>query len=174
MRGGASVGCMSHLHPNGRMMADSPRSEWRVALLRAGEHRCALPLSSVSEVMRPQPVSELPNVPAYVRGVAIIRGRPTPVVDLGALLGESPIEATRLISLKTGPQPIALAVEAVDGIADLAVSSVTALPGLLSSVEADFASELAVLDGRLFAVLEASRLLSAEVWAACAAKAETA
>lgn len=71
----------------------------RGALLRAQERLCAFPLESVIEVMRPLPIEPLPDVPAYVLGASLVRGLPTPIVDLGALLGTLPIKLWRFVTV---------------------------------------------------------------------------
>jgi purine-binding chemotaxis protein CheW len=72
-------------------------------LCRGSSRLCALPLDSVAETMRPLPIEVLPGCPPFVRGVAVIRGRPTPVADLGVLLGAAdPPQPVRFVMLKTG------------------------------------------------------------------------
>jgi purine-binding chemotaxis protein CheW len=39
--------------------------------------------------MRPLPIKPIAGTPGFVRGVSIIRGAPTPVIDLKALLDNS-------------------------------------------------------------------------------------
>jgi purine-binding chemotaxis protein CheW len=48
---------------------------------------CAVPLTHVIETMRPLPIQQLAGVPSFIKGVAIVRGIATPVVDLSAVLG---------------------------------------------------------------------------------------
>ena len=47
---------------------------------------CALPLVHVLEVMRPLPLEKVEPAPAFLLGLAVIRGEPLPVVDVAALL----------------------------------------------------------------------------------------
>ena len=53
----------------------------------------ALPLAAVIEVVRPEPVAWIPNVPPFVLGVANFRGAVIPVVDGARLFGFRPGEA---------------------------------------------------------------------------------
>jgi chemotaxis signal transduction protein len=43
-------------------------------IVESSDIRCALPLESVVEIMRPLPLKHLPQAPAGVTGVALIRG----------------------------------------------------------------------------------------------------
>src|ERR1039458_916000 len=89
-----------------------PRS---ALLIRAGDRCCALDLLHVVEIMRPLPVDAVAHMPAFVRGLSIIRGAPTPVVSLAALLADSARPPTRFVVVRAGERQIALAVDAEIG-----------------------------------------------------------
>lgn len=138
-------------------------------LMRSGRRLCALPATHVEETMRPLPCEVLPDLPAFVRGVAIVRGRPTPVLDLRQLLGD-PADAppARLVTLKVDAQRRAgLLVDAVLGLHPRGASS-EGLPPLLQDAGVHVVAELARLDDRLLTVLRAGRLVPEEAWSAMA------
>ncbi len=60
-----------------------------VLVVMVGARACAFPLHHVAETMRPLPIEPVAGTPSFVRGVSVIRGMPTPVVDLKALLESS-------------------------------------------------------------------------------------
>jgi chemotaxis signal transduction protein len=68
----------------GRALETSP-----VFVVMVGARACAFPLHHVAETMRPLPIESVAGTPSFVRGVSVIRGVPTPVVDLKALLENS-------------------------------------------------------------------------------------
>src|SRR5580692_5756315 len=70
-------------------------------LCRVQARWCALPLRHVIETMRPLPTSPIPGAPAFVDGLAVIRGAPVPVVSLSRLLGATTTQATRLVCVRT-------------------------------------------------------------------------
>src|ERR1039458_10836110 len=88
-------------------------------LTRAGDRCCALNLLHVVEIMRPLPVDEVAHMPAFVRGLSIIRGAPTPVVSLAALLADSGGPPTRFVVVRAGEGQVALAVDAVVRVFEL-------------------------------------------------------
>ena len=57
-----------------------------VLVVMVGSRACAFPLHHVAETMRPLPIKRVAGTPGFVCGVSVIRGTPTPVVDLKALL----------------------------------------------------------------------------------------
>lgn len=133
-----------------------------VLTLRFGQCACAVPLAYVTEVMRPLPVEPLAGAPAGVSGVAIIRGRVTPVVDLGILFGAGAIARTgsaRLVALRVGDRAVALLVESVQAIRTLARGELESLPPLWQGAHPPAVAALGVVDRELLVVLEATRLL---------------
>jgi purine-binding chemotaxis protein CheW len=56
--------------------------------------RFGIDIMAVREIRAWSPVTRLPGVPEYVTGVVNLRGAVLPVVDLAALLGWTPTEAT--------------------------------------------------------------------------------
>ena len=51
-------------------------------------------IACIHTVLTPQPITAVPNVPAYVRGVMNLRGRILPVLDLRTRFGLPPLEPT--------------------------------------------------------------------------------
>lgn len=56
--------------------------------------RFGIDIMTVREIRAWSPVTRLPGVPDYVTGVVNLRGTVLPVIDLAALLGWAPTEAT--------------------------------------------------------------------------------
>ncbi len=134
-------------------------------LIRVGRVVCAMPLTSVIEVMRSMPLSSTPGAPAYALGLAVIRGEPVPVIDLGALLGLPSSNAlSRFVTLRVGARVAAIAVDDVLGVRDLAALRLEALPPVLDATGVNSVAEVGILDGDLLMVLEPLRELPAEVW----------
>ena len=133
-------------------------------LCRAQARWCALPLRHVIETMRPLPTSPIPGAPAFVDGLAIIRGAPVPVVDLSRLLGATTTQPTRLVCVRTERGRIALAVEHVHGVRLLASGSLHALPPLLQCADAQVVAAIGMLDAELLVVMQIARLVPEDLW----------
>jgi purine-binding chemotaxis protein CheW len=138
----------------------------RGLIVRLGAAVCFLPLADVIEIMRPRPVETLVGLPPYIRGVAIIRGAPVPVVDLGPVIGVSSPEArTRFVTLRLGPRSAALAVGGVVGVRDLDEEAVGEMPPLLRETSDDLIRTIGTLDAQLLVVLRAGRVVVGQgVW----------
>lgn len=130
-------------------------------LIRTGPYCCALPLSAVVETMRPLPIQKLENAPLGVIGVSIVRGTPTPVLDLAALLQEkSPSVYTRFVSLRLGQRTVALAVDTVIGLREFANSSqLPAIPPLVQEIRPEVIEAMTAVDSELVLVLKSAGLV---------------
>jgi purine-binding chemotaxis protein CheW len=122
--------------------------------------------------MRPLAVEPVSGVPAFVRGLAVIRGEPVPVVDAASLLGGDPPEgssgAGRFISLETAGRRLALAVDEVLGLADLDASSLAGWPSLLGEAQGRAVEWISCRGETLLLVLSCARLVPEEAWEALA------
>lgn len=138
-------------------------------LCRVGSVVCALPAEHVSETMRPLPVEPLAGMPAFIAGLAIVRGVPTPVVDLARLLGVSdPLPATRFVTIRIGDHHAAVAVDAVLGVRAVRGDALHELPPLLGDAGADAVDAVGALDANLVVVLRGARIVPPAVWDALA------
>jgi purine-binding chemotaxis protein CheW len=125
-----------------------------------GSHRFALPLPSVIETMRMLPIEAVAGAPALVRGLCIIRGAPTPVVDAAQLFDGEARACERLVTARTGRRIVAFAIDSVLGIQDFPADRKQQLPPLLRDV--DSITSIAALDDELVFFLQLARILPAD------------
>jgi len=142
----------------------------RFLVCQVGTRRCALPIDHVTETMRALPCEPLAGAPAFVLGVAVVRGCAVPVVDAGLLLGATPVGGARFVSLAVEGRTVALAVDAVLGVTPMADDAVHQLPPLLEVATGAVIEALGVLDSELLIVLRESRLVPESVWSLIAAR----
>lgn len=151
-------------------MVEAGGQSGTLALLvcRVGTRLCGIPLEHVLETMRPLSTEPLANLPDFVDGLALIRGRPTPVLATDRLLGAelAPRTPGRYVTIRLGERAVALAVDGVLGIRSIEQGRLAELPPLLRGSGHDALAELGTLDRQLLLVLEHSRLLPEPVWQA--------
>lgn len=128
-------------------------------ICRVRAQLCALPIEFAVETLRPLPIEPVTGAPHFVRGLAVIRGEPVPVVDAARLLGIPDSPLGRFVTIRVGLRRIALAVTSVPGIRPVATSALRAWPPLLHDAAADVVETIGLLDAELLLVLRGAKLL---------------
>jgi len=138
-----------------------------VLVVMVGTRACAIPLHHVAETMRPLPIQSVAGMPNFVRGVSVVRGTPTPVVDLKALLenSENSLSHGRFVSLKLEERQVVIGVDSVVGLKHLDSAQLGELPPLLRDVNTDLIESFGTRDAELLLVLRAAHIVPDEVWA---------
>jgi purine-binding chemotaxis protein CheW len=142
-----------------------------VLVVTVGARACAIPLLHVAETMRPLSIEPVAGTPAFVRGVSVIRGAPTPVIDLKALLENGEHSATfgRFVTLKVGERRVAIGVDGVVGSRNLDSAELGDLPPILRDVGADLIEAIGTRDAQFLVLLRTARIVPDAVWAVLAA-----
>ena len=129
-------------------------------LVRSGSIVCAIPVHEVAETMRPLPTDSIAGMPAFVRGLSIIRGRPTAVLDLTSLLEGSALGiVTRYVTLQNSERPVALAVEEVIGIQEIETEGLMSMGPLVDESRSNLVRHIGTLDDRVLMVLRDARVI---------------
>lgn len=115
-------------------MADpTPSPEGRFLTFRLKGQLYALPADEVAEVIRPPVVARVPQGPRSLMGLGNLRGTVIPVASGRGLLGHEEAPPLRAIVL-SGPAPVAVAVDDVEGLVSVA-------PGKIATDQAELARE---------------------------------
>src|SRR3954469_9299606 len=101
-------------------------------VFRAGPLLCALALDEVIETMRPLQTRPLAGTPAFVLGISVLRGVPTPVIDVARLLSGGDGETERYVAVCTERGAVALATGPIIGIRAIGADAAGAHPALLT------------------------------------------
>jgi purine-binding chemotaxis protein CheW len=134
-------------------------------LFRARARLCGVPVERLVETMRPLPAEPFVGAPSFVIGVARIRGAAVPVIDIGALLGSrEPRAPTRFLTLRLDDRRVALSVESVVGVRDLALEVWSDLPPLLAQADQPAVAAIGTLDAELLLSLETTRIVPDHLW----------
>lgn len=82
----------------------------------------------VVEIITNHPITALPLVPDYVRGIINLRGQIIPIVDIRLLLGQEPAEQNCIIILNIDDTMVGILVDTVQRMLDVPVDILLPAP----------------------------------------------
>ena len=121
-----------------------------------------LDITAIREIRAWSPVTRMPGVPAYVAGMANLRGSILPVIDLAARLGWDHAKASErhaIIVVQIGDNSCGLIVESVSDLVQLEDSTLQPPPGIGDAAITAFIEGLAPIDERMVMVLNLAALI---------------
>ena len=147
-------------------LVDAPRvvASSQFLTFSLGDETFALDIRSVREIIQHGPLTAVPLMPAFVRGVINLRGAVVPVIDLQARFGRAPAVAGRKTcvvifdALHDGERiELGLMVDAVSEVVDIAADAIEPPPQFGGTVRRDFIHGIGRLGGRFVVILEPAR-----------------
>ena len=135
----------------------------------------ALSILCIKEIIEYGPLTPVPMMPAWVRGVINLRGRVVPVVDLAVRFGQPATTATRrtcIIIVEAGSgeeqHDIGVVVEAVNKVLAIPAQDVEPPPAFGAHLRSEFLQGLGKVDGAFVILLNSERVLASEEMAVLA------
>ena len=134
-----------------------------------GDEVFALDIRSVREIIQHGPMTSVPLMPQFVRGVINLRGAVVPVIDLNARLGRDqavPGKKTCVVifdAQRDGERTeLGLMVDAVSEVVEIPAEAIEPPPGFGAAVSREFIRGIGKLDGRFVILLEPDRAFDIE------------
>jgi len=121
-----------------------------------------IPIAAVIEILGIQPITDLPEVPHWVRGVVNLRGRVVPVMDVRLRFGmpeRAYDDRTCIVVASMNGENVGLIVDAVREVVSIPPDKVTPPPSVGSSQANQYIHGLGMLGDRVVILLDAARLL---------------
>jgi len=126
------------------LAADLPKQEvvqsWSGIGFRLGQRRYVTPMEDIAEILPQPPCTGLPGVKSWVKGVANLRGRLLPVVDLCGFFGQSLTsqrKQQRILAIEQAETFVGLLVDEVFGMQYFLLDSFEEKPEELNSLDAN-------------------------------------
>ena len=141
------------------MQSTSEKRE--LVVFQLGEEEMGVEVGQVREIIRVSRITPLPRSPAFIKGVANIRGQIVTIIDLAEKLG-LPSEAGegRIIVMELKGNTVGVMVSAVSEVLQLSPAEIQP-PTLLSGsgIELDYLTGIANMDGRLIILVDLEKIL---------------
>lgn len=133
-----------------------------------GEEVFAMDIRTVREIIQHGPMTTVPLMPGFVRGVINLRGAVVPVIDLHARFGRPParvgkktciviFDAVRQIEGQAERVELGLMVDAVSEVIDIAAAQIEPPPNFGTTVKRDFIRGMGKVAERFVIILEPDR-----------------
>lgn len=108
-----------------------------------GEEEYAIEILKVQEIIGIMPITPVPKMPDYIRGVLNLRGRIVPVMELRRRFGLTPTEDTDetcVIVVQDGDFRMGIVVDQVSEVADLKSEQIEEVPSVGTETNSEFLS----------------------------------
>lgn len=132
---------------------------------RLADQEYAFRIEQIQEIVIPDRVTRMPQVPDYVEGVSNLRGTIIPIINLRRLFGMEGKERddeTRTIVANVGPRTIGCTVDAVSQVMRISPEQIQSAPELVRSEGTAYIAGFAKVDACLVILLEIEELLDPE------------
>ena len=133
----------------------------QLVTFRVGGQDFAFNIFQVERILRYEAPSPLPKAPDFLEGVLRYHGAAVPLIDLRKRLGApAPLkDDTRTVILEWDGAKIGTVVDTVTEVLQVAATDVTAPPGIVKGLAAEYITGLVVKEKRTIIVLNTNKLL---------------
>ena len=138
------------------------RSSMQFVGFRLADQMYAFRIEGIQEIVIPDSVTRMPQVPDYVEGVSNLRGTIIPIINLRRLfdLEEKPKDdETRTIVVNVGTRTIGCSVDAVTQVIKITPEMIQPAPDIVKSDGAAYIAGFAKQDNGLVILLDINELL---------------
>ena len=129
----------------------------------------ALAILGIKEILEYSAPTDVPMMPAFIRGVINLRGAVVPVIDLALRLGRQSGavgKKTCVVIVETQVaehrQVIGVIVDQVNEVLEVLPSEIESPPAFGASIRTEFIAGLAKIAGRFVIILDIGEVLSAD------------
>lgn len=132
-----------------------------------GDEEYGVDILRVQEIRSWEPVSRIPNVPSYEKGVVNLRGAIVPIIDLRERFGLGHLEYSPLtvvvvlqIQIEGGQSRVmGVVVDSVSDVIDVDEKTIQGAPNFGTKVSTEFINGLASVNKRMVMLLDVEKLL---------------
>src|SRR6056297_196875 len=127
-----------------------------------GKEEYALEILKVQEIIGLMPITPVPKMPDYIRGVLNLRGKIVPVMELRARFNLDPVddtEETCIIVIQDKNYQMGVVVDKVSEVTDIATDQFEEVPSLGKSSGNEFLSALGKVKDSVKMVVDVHKVL---------------
>ena len=136
---------------------------------KLAEEEYGLEIVKVQEIIGLMPITKVPRVPDYMRGVINLRGRIIPTIDLRSKFGLSRVEDTEKTCIivvevmsSKGKVNVGIIVDQVAEVLDVAGNEIDHAPEFGTALHTDFILGVGIVKGAVKILLDIDKVLTSE------------
>jgi purine-binding chemotaxis protein CheW len=136
--------------------------EQQLVIFELANESYGINIAVVESIIKMQAITQLPQTPAYVKGVINLRGSVLPVIDLRSrfeLEAREHTRQTRIIIVTMGNIKVGVTVDGVSEVLRVSDELIEPLPPMVSSVNSVFLKGIVRFEDRLIILLELDKVL---------------
>jgi purine-binding chemotaxis protein CheW len=131
-----------------------------------GDEQYGVNIMAVREIKDWSAITQLPNQPAYMRGVLNLRGVIVPIIDLRCRFGHGPTDATPMhviIVIQIDGETVGLLADRVLDIIAVDPSQIQPIPKVSHDARTGFLSGLVAVEKTMIALIDLKSLLTSQM-----------
>lgn len=148
-----------------RLGEDEDTQHGRFLTFALGDEEFGIEISFVTEIIGMQPISTLPEVPEYIRGIVNLRGKIIPVIDMRLKFKKAAIDysdRTCIIVIDTGVFTVGLIVDRVAEVMSLDDNQIVPPPDIRTGIQNRYIKGIGKTEGHVKLLLDCEKLFSEE------------
>ncbi len=137
----------------------------QIVSFRLANEEYGVDIMRVQEIILPGEITQMPEVPNFIRGLINLRGHVIPIVDLRKRFGlpaGKHDEHTRIIVVNVGNKTIGMVVDAVNEVLRINEAQIEPPPSSVVGIDHAYIESLVKFDTKLLILLNMDNLLNSE------------
>lgn len=132
-------------------------------VFQLGREEYGIPILQVRSIEKLVPISNVPRMPGFLKGVVNLRGELIPVIDLRERFGVKPLDQAEnriIISKPVDDQVFGMMVDSVSEIEKIPASEIESMPPAIVQIDKEHLSGAAKVGERFIILLDLKSILS--------------
>ena len=149
--------------------ASAEQDQQQYLTFMLGGETYAMGILAIKEIIEYGNLTEVPRMPAFIRGVINLRGSVVPVIDLSSRFGKQATNVTRrtcIVIIEVASdhetQDVGVMVDAVNAVLDIPPQEIEPPPSFGANIRADFMSGMGKVNGKFVIILNVQHVLSVD------------
>jgi purine-binding chemotaxis protein CheW len=137
----------------------------RYLTFNLGEEVFGLEIRYVTEIIGMQPVTKIPEVASYIKGIINLRGKIIPVIDMWLKFGKEPVEyndRTCIVVIDTQELVVGLIVDKVSEVMVIDDTDIVPPPDQRTGIRNRYIQGIGKVDGNVKLLLDCKLLLDVD------------